>query len=683
MTKPNQYFAGQVMAKTAAVLVTASFIPSAIAVQVPSGTPVSEPKGIFVTDTGISRVKTGKAVIRAAMPKVETDRQSLRLSLDGFRVEGDPRLAPEALDGVLAPWRGRELTFGEYESAIHALAGYLREHGHPDAQVRMSRAIVGQGQIMIAIEGLSADQPVVAAAEVKPTVDVKEFKVSGVTVASDEEMQSVLADLKGKPLTAGEMELAAQRVANHLRGKGYPLVQAYLPPQRVDGGQLEIAVQEGRLDGLSGRDGVTVAGGGDRVKSEIIEEMVSKGTKPGAPLRMADLERGVLLASDLAGVKSVKTEIVPGSQPGTTQVKAIVEEGNVASASLWADNYGNRYTGSDRKLGLFTLNSPTGHGEQISLNLVNSDSSQSTRLGVQVPVGDDGWKVGAAYTDMKSSFSNDMKTIDLNSSGNVASLNTSYPLVRSALQNIYVGGGFDSKRFVTDLTWGRENDRKLDVANVTANGDFIDAVGGQNRWSTSISHGKTDLSAHALYEQSDALGPKTAGHFGKLNYQISRLDTIGTSNWTWLAGLAGQFASKNLDSAEKFQLGGPGGVRAYPVSEGIGDSGWLFNAELRYRLPQQTFGDAQLFGFYDAGAITQYTNTYNLSNGTPALGTKPNSYSLQGAGVGASVNVSDTGSVKVMWAKKMGTNPNQTSTGTDSDGTNNSSRIWIIGNIVF
>lgn len=676
------------MAKSAAVVVTATFIPSAIAVQVPAEPSPGEPKGILLSDTGISKVRTGKAVVRVALPKVETAPQSLRLSLDGFRVEGDPRLAPEALDRVLAPWKGRELSLSEYEQAIHDLADYLRQHGHPNAQVRMSRAVVGQGQIMIAIEGLSSEKPVLAESVVKPTVDVKSFKVTGVTVASEEEIQNVLAGFKDKPLTVGEIESAAQRVANHLRGKGYPLVQAYLPPQRVDGGEIEIAVQEGRLDGLSGKDGVTVSGTGERVNSEIIEKLVSKGTQPGAPLRMADLERGVLLAGDLAGIKSVKTQIEPGSQAGTTQVKAVVEEGKVASASLWADNYGNRYTGADRKLGLFTLNSPTGNGEQISLNLINSDHSQSTRLGVQVPVGDDGWKVGLAYTDMKSSFSNEMRTIDLNSSGSVASWMASYPLIRSALQNVNLGGALDGKRFTTDLTWGRENDRKLDVATLFANGDFIDSVGGQNRWSATISQGKTNLSAHALYEQNDALGAKTAGHFGKFNFQLSRLDTIGTSNWTWLAGLAGQVAGKNLDSVEKFQLGGPGGVRAYPVSEGIGDSGVLFNAELRYRLPQQSFGDTHLFGFYDAGRVRQLTNTYDVWNKDlgawqPALGDKPNEYALQGAGVGASMNFSDSGSVKVMWAKKIGSNPNQTSTGTDSDGSNNSSRIWIIGNIVF
>lgn len=687
MTKFNSsstdelFSGGKNIARSAVVLVSFSLVPAALALPVP-GKPETEPTGIALSDTGISKVRAGKAVIRAALPKVATDRQSLRLSLDGFRIEGDPRLAPQALDDVLAPWRGRELSFGEYEKAIHALATYLRENGHPGAQVRMSRAILGHGQVMIAIEGLSADKPAIASAEIKPKVDVKEFKITGASLASAEELQALLADYQGKPLTAAEMEQAAQRVANHLRAKGYPLVQAFLPPQRVDGGVVTIAVQEGRLDALSGREGVSIKSGGERVKPEVIEQFIAQGARAGEPLRMADLERGVLLASDLAGVKSVSSQIEPGSQTGTTQVKVAVEERNLLSASLWGDNYGNRYTGASRALSQFQLNSPLGFGEQISLNTINSSSSQSVRVGLQVPLGYNGLKLGAAYTDMNSQLGGEMRTIDLNSVAKISSLSLSYPLLRSAQQNIYVSGSYDRKRFVTDLTWGRENDRLLNVGTLAAYGDFLDGYGGQSRWSVAAAHGNNDLSAHPLYQSVDAAGAKTGGNYNKFNFQLSRLASIaGSDKWSWMVGLAGQLASKNLDSAEKFQLGGPGGVRAYPVSEGIGDNGWLLNAEVRYRLPDVAKSETHLFSFFDAGGINQYAKPWVDPNRPDA--TLHNAYVLKGAGVGMSMNFRDAGSVKLMWARKIGSNPNPTTTNTDSDGTSHNSRIWIVGNILF
>ncbi len=670
--------------QSVSVLTLTTIVPSALAVN--AGEKHEPPRPIEVADTGISKVRAGKTVVRVALPKAGTDRQSLRLSLDGFRIEGDPRLAPEALDGILAPWKGRELSFSEYEAAIHAVAGYLREHGHPGAQVKMSRAIIGQGKVMIAIEGLTPTTSAVAETEVKPRVDVKGFKVTGLSVLAETEIQSLLAEFSGKPLTAAEMEQAAQAVADRLRAMGYPLVQAYLPRQRVDGGIVEIAVLEGRLDPASGRNGVLVEGGGVRIKPGVMEEFIARGAKPGQPLRVADLERAVLLSSDLPGVKSVNTTIEPGTETGTTRILAKVEEGRLFGASLWADNFGNHYTGEGRATGQFLLNSPSGNGEQYGLNLVASDGSTSARLSLTAPAGRNGLRLGAAYGWTTASFGDDMRTIDLTSDSKAFTLNASYPIIRSAQKNLGFSAAYDRKRYITDLTWGREDNRLINALTLGLAGDFLDGWGGQTRWSAALAGGDLDLSDHAEYQNADAQTAQTAGGFGKFNWQASRVAALsGSDRWSWMLGTSGQFASKNLDSAEKFQLGGPQGVRAYPVSEGIGDHGWLLNAELRYRLPDTVLKDAHLFGFADAGGITQFADPYNNpGTTTPALGSRPNTYSLKGVGLGANVNFGEQGSVKLMWARKLGDNPNaDPASNNDSDGQNKSSRVWILGNIVF
>ncbi len=670
--------------QSVSVLTLTAIVPSALAVN--AGEKHEPPRPIEVTDTGISKVKAGTATVRAALPKASTDRQSLRLSLDGFRVEGDPRLSPEALDGILAPWKGKELSFSEYEAAIHAVAQYLREHGHPGAQVKMSRAIIGQGKVMIAIEGLTPTTAAVAEAEVTPRVDVKGFKVTGSSLLAEADLQALLAGFAGKPLTAAEMEQAAQAVADRLRAMGYPLVQAYLPRQRVDGGIVEIAVLEGRLDPASGRNGLLVEGGGVRIKPSVMEEFIARGAKPGQPLRVADLERAVLLSGDLPGVKSVSTVIEPGTETGSTRVRAKVEEGRLFSASLWADNFGNRYTGDGRATGQFLLNSPTGNGEQYGLNLVASSDSTSARLSVTAPAGRDGLRLGAAYAWTTASFGDDMRTIDLSSDSHDFTLNASYPIIRSAQKNLGFSAAYDRKRYITDLSWGRENDRVMDTLTLGLSGDFLDGWGGQTRWSAALAGGDLDLSRHAEYQDADAKTAQTAGGYGKLNWQVSRVAPLaGSDRWSWMLATSGQVASKNLDSAEKFQLGGPQGVRAYPVSEGVGDHGWLLNAELRYRLPEAYLKDAHLFGFADAGGVTQYADPYNDPiTGLPSLGSRPNTYTLKGVGLGANVGFGEQGSLKLMWAKKLGDNPNaDPASNNDSDGQNKSSRVWILGNIVF
>ncbi len=87
----------------------------------------------------------------------------------------------------------------------------------------------------------------------------------------------------------------------------------------------------------------------------------------------------------------------------------------------------------------------------------------------------------------------------------------------------------------------------------------------------------------------------------------------------------GQWAGKNLDSSEKFVLGGAYGIRAYPQGEAAGDEGWLATAELRHRLSRYL----QWSLFYDAGGI-------DINRKPFAAGA--NSRHLSGYGIGLAAN---------------------------------------------
>jgi len=101
-----------------------------------------------------------------------------------------------------------------------------------------------------------------------------------------------------------------------------------------------------------------------------------------------------------------------------------------------------------------------------------------------------------------------------------------------------------------------------------------------------------------------------------------------------------QRSEKNLDSSEQFTLGGPTGIRAYPVGEAPGDQGWVSSAELRYRV----IPALQLVAFYDLGAVEANRYTYiKQQNGTH----------LYGSGIGANATWHDF-SVKTSLAWRTG-----------------------------
>ena len=117
--------------------------------------------------------------------------------------------------------------------------------------------------------------------------------------------------------------------------------------------------------------------------------------------------------------------------------------------------------------------------------------------------------------------------------------------------------------------------------------------------------------------------------------EFRRLQKI-TDNSNLLIALQGQSASKNLMSAERFSLGGPTGVRAYPTGEALGDTGNIVQVEYRYIFPGVKIGggDASVSGFYDQGWVRINENPLPSTN-NPAVDN--NNRHLAGWGVGASL----------------------------------------------
>jgi len=141
------------------------------------------------------------------------------------------------------------------------------------------------------------------------------------------------------------------------------------------------------------------------------------------------------------------------------------------------------------------------------------------------------------------------------------------------------------------------------------------------------------------------------GTFNKLAYSLSRQQRVSDKYSLQLA-LSGQQASKNLNSSEKFSLGGASGVRAYPQGEGSGDQGLLANLEVHRSLNEQL----QALVFYDAGSVDINRNPYGA---TAAANTR----FISGAGLGLNGQVGQLQfKTSVAWRASGGDPVSDTST---------------------
>ena len=607
-------------------------------------------------------------------------------TLEDLRIQSDAELDRETLAAPLADWIGQPIGFGELQRLAAELLVYLRENGHPLAQIDLlPGSTAGNPFDGLDLYGLTRPPE-----DTVPTLEVAGYDVRGVTVMAPAEVESLLAPWRNRDLTLGELEEATNSLTRALKDRGYLLAEAYLPPQDINDGTVIVEVDEGVLDGEAGRDGVTVAGDAGRVSDDTIRAFLAEGVTPGAPVNTAPLERAITLVDRLPGVAGIEVDLAPGTRPATTQLEARIEDAPAATGRLSADNFGSRFTGEGRATFSLAVNSPSGRGERYTADVTRTADSWLANFGANAPLNPNGWRAGASASVLDSGIDlgavreDERVSSDLRSNAESLALFTSYPLIAGPRNNVVLTATAETSQFerrFSDFESPLDRDARTDAATLTVSGDWLDAWQGQSRWSLAATRGELDLKDGSIDATNDAAVANTEGYFTAVEASVGRLqslDWLPGEGWSAWGSVRGQWADRNLDPAEKFQLGGPYGVRAYPVGEASGDHGWLATAELRKHFGEVSGAALHGFVFYDIGGVKQYEVASEQ-----LLGDQPNSYKLRGYGLGFNLNVTDRFDLRVVGARKDGSNPNPNEDGTDADGRDNETRAWVIGTATF
>jgi hemolysin activation/secretion protein len=490
------------------------------------------------------------------------------------------------------------------------------------------------------------------------SVIVNQFNFVGNTLLSSVALDDVVASYLSRELTFNELQKAATEVAEAYRQAGW-IVRAYLPKQEIVDGVVTIQVVEASFGGVK-LEGDSPT----RFNAEHARNMVESAQALGTALNADRLDRALLLLNDLPGIAASGT-LAQGAGQGETDLMLKLANEPLFSGEIGADNTGVYSTGSNRMTANLYLNSPLKVGDQVTANVIHSSGNDYLRLAYSLPVGHDGWRLGASGSWLSYDIvEGDFKNADLEGSSSTLGINASYPLIRSRLKNLYVGFSADNKDFDNEAANSTTTKYEINSLSMSFFGNLFDKLGGGGANSAEIryTNGDVDLSSR---DNRKALSPNVDGNFNKLNYSLSRQQFL-TNQMSLYAAISGQEASNNLDSAEKFYLGGAYGVRAYPVNEGSGSDGQLLNLELRMRLQKGVVMTA----FYDLGHV----------NNTDTV---PNSITLKGAGLSGSWTADFGLNLKATWAHRIGSNPNPANNGDDQDGTLRKNRFWLQATMPF
>lgn len=524
-----------------------------------------------------------------------------------------------------------------------------------------------------------ADTPSKVEPVAKPvaTVMVMGFRLKGLTSFSEVEAQGLLQPYIGQTMTVDAMHRAAEKLEKWLRSQGLFAARAYIPPQELKDGIIEIQVIEGQVEGIDVKKTPQT-----RLPESTLRQAMDRSLPPGSALNQDKLERGLLLMNDLPAT-SARAVLAPGKSLGASRIVIEAAQGPVVSGGVEMDNTGNRFTGDLRTGAAISLNDPYGFGDQWNFRASTSRGSDFARAGYSVPLGSDGWKVGATVIESRYRLCCDSAVTVLNSSGQASAMSgfITYPVIRTRLKNLSVSASVANRKFINRSAGATTSDKKSASQGMVVAGDWSDMVGllGQGAYSTyslQWTQGRINLDGWATDKAQDAATAQSGGNFSKWNGQLTHLLRVSNSAAFYL-GLTGQVAGKNLDSSEKFSLGGAQGVRAYPSGEGSGDEGWLMNLEWRQELAREW----RMVAFADVGQVTLHRNLWaNWNALTPGL---ENRYLLSGGGASLVWVPTPNSQVSATIASRIGNNPARDATGRDSDNRPARVQLWLQGNAAF
>ncbi|MGA7936644.1 MAG: ShlB/FhaC/HecB family hemolysin secretion/activation protein [Kovacikia sp.] len=485
---------------------------------------------------------------------------------------------------------------------------------------------------------------------------VKQFRVEGSRVFSQDEIDRETKSFLGRELSFAELQQAANAITQLYLKRGYITTGAIIPANRdIKDGIVPVQVQEGFVAPKDIRvrfvtpvprpDGVVTEteyqpATRHRLNSSYIRSRLALATQ--APLNRQTLLEAIQLLKLNPLIQDIRAELAEGPAAGQGILTVEVVEAKTLSANLLLDNGRSPSVGTFRRQLQFSQANLLGLGDGVLLTFANTPGSNEGNLSYTVPVnprnGTISFNFGIAASDV---VERPFDILDIHSNSSYFELSFRQPILQTPTQEVALG-----------LTATRTSSKATlidgEIPFPVAGSDFegrtrINALRFFQEWTLRRSH-----SLFALRSQF-TLGlnifdttineQEPDGRFFAWRGQAQWVRLLAPDTLLLLRGDL-QLADRALVPQEQFGLGGQSSVRGYRQDLLLSDSGLFVSAEVRIpilRLPKIN-GLLQVAPFVDIGT------GWNLSGFV-----NPDPSTLASIGLGLRFQIADRLDARFDW----------------------------------
>lgn len=465
-------------------------------------------------------------------------------------------------------------------------------------------------------------------------VFVKSINVTGATLFPNITIKAITDQYQNKDLTFKEIQKIADLITDLYRKKGYVISKAYVPQQKMENGVLEIKVIESKIGDIQLK-------GNHYYSTKLIESYLT--IKKGDFFNYNDLKR------DLGNInehpdRTVKSVLVPGQDPGTTDIILNEKDSLPVHIQLGYNNYLSSLLGYSIYSSAFTDNNLLGQDDILTFNYERGEAngyySYSTHYLYPVTKGLD---MGVYASRSEEVLGGQFAAVNSRGTSSMYGFYGSQDLVKNDNIDSHFNFGFD---YINNYNFLQGSLSSRDLLRVAKGGFDVNLSDdwGRTLVSDDYNYGIPGIMG-GTKEHLDTTDMPTSragagGQFVKDTLNILRLQQLPFgSTLLWTNQL--QFSPSKLTSSEQFQIGGPTNNRGYSVAEAVGDEGYSMSWELAeplYSVPKYwniPFTDSKV---YDAIRLVEFYDWSNVHLNSLQPGDRKN-ITLSSAGCGIRINI--------------------------------------------
>jgi len=454
-----------------------------------------------------------------------------------------------------------------------------------------------------------------AADNVPEQIVVNDFEVVGSSIFTEQELNQAVKSYRNRPLTLSELFQARSTITKLYTDKGYVSSGAYIPPQELANGTVQIAVLEGKLEEIN-------VSGTEYLSDDYVASRIE--TAAGKPINVDSLLGALQLLRLDPLIDNVSAELSAGIRPGTSLLDIKIQEADVFNISTSLNNSRSPSVGTNQRAIGINHGNLFGFGDSFNFEYANTNGSNAIDLAYGVPVNSKNGTIKAAFgTNSNDVIEDPFSAIDIESKSRYYELSLRQPLLLRPTQEFALGMSFtrtESETFLFDesfqLSRGANEDGETRISAVRLFQEFVN----RNDKEVLAFRSQFSLGVDALNStiNDDGEPDSTFVSWRGQSQWVRRL----REDFLFLLRGDAQFSGGSLVPLEQFRIGGVNSARGYRQDLSLGDNGLFASAELRIPVLrfQRFDGLIQVAPFFDVGTVWN-SGDVEVTNATlPAVG---------------------------------------------------------------